>query len=117
MRRTRVPIDGVHAVWCRLRVPVVAGEAVRSTSLAALPLDIANLLGVALDPALASSINPDVTGHLCRAPVGEWVALTGNTYYAHDVAHGVSMATMSDERGVFGVASTSQILDPVATDD
>jgi hypothetical protein len=111
MRRTSEPIDGIHAVWCRLRVPVVAGEPVRATSLAALPLDIANLLGVALDPTRASSINPDVSGHLCRAPIGEWVALTGNTYYAPAVAHGVSMATMSDAEGVFGVTSTSQILD------
>jgi hypothetical protein len=113
MRRTRAPIDGVHAVWCRLRVPVVAGEPVRSTSRAALPLDIVNLMGVALDPTRARSINPDVTGHLSRAPVGEWVALTGHTYYAHTVAHGVSMATMSDVDGVFGVTSTSQILQPV----
>jgi hypothetical protein len=27
-------------------------------------------------------------------------------------AHGVSMAVMSDSAGVFGVTSTSQILDP-----
>jgi hypothetical protein len=116
VRRTREPIDGVHAVWCRLRVPVVAGEAVRATSRAALPLDIVNLMGVQLDPTRASSINPDVTGHLCRAPAGEWVALTGHTYYAHEVAHGVSLATMSDAAGVFGVTSTSQILQPVATE-
>ena len=50
MRRTSEPIDGTHAVWCRLRVPVVAGEPVRATSRAALPLDIVNLLGVDLDP-------------------------------------------------------------------
>ena len=113
LRRTFEPIDGIHAVWCRLRVPVVAGEPVRATSLAALPLDLVNLLGVTLDPARASSINPDVTGHLSRGPVGEWVALTGNTHYAHGVGHGVSVATMSDAAGTFGVTSTSQILQPL----
>jgi hypothetical protein len=112
LRRTFEPIDGIHAVWCRLRVPVVAGEPVRATSLAALPLDLVNLLGVELDPARARSINPDVTGHMSRGPVGEWVALTGNTHYSHTVAHGVSVATMSDEAGAFGVTSTSQIVDP-----
>jgi hypothetical protein len=71
------------------------------------------MVGVRLDPRRASSINPDVTGHLSRGPVGEWVALTGHTYYSHDVAHGVSMAVMSDAAGVFGVTSTSQILDAV----
>jgi hypothetical protein len=113
LRRTLEPIDGIHAIWCRLRVPVVAGEPVRDASRAAFPLDMVNLLGVTtLDPARATSINPDVTGHLCRAPVDDWIALTGHTHYAHDVAHGVSMAVMSDSNGVFGVTSTSQILQP-----
>jgi hypothetical protein len=112
LRRSTEPIDGSYAVWCRLRVPVVAGEPVRATSRAALPLDLVNLLGVSLERYAASSINPDVTGHVNRAPVGEWVALTGHTYYAHGVGHGVSMATISDTDGVFGVTSTSQILDP-----
>jgi hypothetical protein len=116
MRRTSEPIDGVHGVWCRLRVPVVVGEPVRASSRAALPLDIVNLMGVQLDPTRASSINPDVTGHLCRAPVGEWVALTGHTYYSHEVAHGVSAAIMSDTAGVFGVTSTSQILQSTRID-
>jgi hypothetical protein len=112
LRRPTEPIDGVHLAWCRLRVPVVAGEPVRATSRAALPLDLANMMGVqTLDHARVSSINPDVTGHLNRAPIGEWVALTGNTHYDHGVAHGVSMAVMSDTAGVFGVTSTSQILD------
>lgn len=114
LRRSLKPIDGVHAIWCRLRVPVVAGEPIRDTSRATFPLDMVNLLGVTtLDPSRASSINPDVTGHLTRVPVGDWIALTGHTYYSHAVAHGVSMATMSDEAGVFGVTSTSQILDPL----
>ena len=114
LRRSLKPIDGIHAIWCRLRVPVVAGEPTRATSRAAFPLDMVNLLGVTtLDPSRASSINPDVTGHLTRAPVGEWIALTGHTYYSLGVAHGVSMAVMSDSAGVFGVTSTSQILDPL----
>ncbi len=112
LRRSLEPVDGINIAWCRLRVPVVAGEAVRDTSRAAFPLDMVNLLGVRLDPRRATSINPDVTGHLCRAPIGDWIALTGHTHYSHGVAHGVSMATMSDAEGVFGVTSTSQILDP-----
>jgi len=115
LRRTLEPIDGMHAIWCRLRVPVVAGEPVRAASRAAFPLDMGNLLGVTtLDPTRASSINPDVTGHMCRGPSGDWIALTGHTHYSHAVAHGVSMAVMSDEAGVFGVTSTSQILDPLS---
>jgi len=113
LRRSDEPVGGVHALWCRLRIPVVAGEPTRRTSLAALPLDLVNLIGVHLDLSRATSINPDVTGHLTRVPAGEWVALSGHTYYSHATAHGVSMAVMSDVDGAFGVTSTSQILQPL----
>jgi acyl dehydratase len=113
VRRTDEAVGGVHVAWCRFRVPVIDGEPIRATSRAALPLDVVNMLGVRdLDPRVASSINPDVSGHLSRAPVDEWVALTGNTHYDHGVGHGVSMAVLSDSAGAFGVTSTSQLLDP-----
>jgi hypothetical protein len=94
-------------------VPVVAGEDVRPTSRTALPMDCVNLIGVDLDPSRASAINADVTAHVTRAPVGEWVALTGNTWYSHGVGHGLSAATLSDEQGVFGVTSTSQLVQAI----
>jgi hypothetical protein len=111
LRRSFEPIDGAWACWVRLRVPVVAGEPVRATSRAAIPLDMVNLIGVEALPK-AGAINPDVTGHVFRPPVGEWVALTGHTYYGQAVGHGMSMGVMSDEDGVFGVTSTSQIVEP-----
>jgi hypothetical protein len=117
LRRTLEPVDGIHVVWCRLRIPVVAGEPLHAASRAAAPLDLVNMMGVRLDKRRVTSINPDVTGHLCRGPVGEWVALTGHTYYSHGVAHGVSMAVMSDQAGVFGVTSTSQILEVLDSDE
>jgi hypothetical protein len=105
------PIDGQHALWIRLRVPVIAGEPVRATSRAVVGLDMVNLIGVD-DTELTDlrPINPDVTGHLMRGPVGEWVAMTGNTYYHHATGHGMSMAVLSDEAGVFGLTSTSQLV-------
>ena len=114
MRRSVEPIDGMHSVWLRLRVPVVAGEPVRPTSRAVLPLDIVNLIGVDdREISRISIINPDVTGHLVRYPVGEWVALTGNSYYDHRVGHGLSMGLMSDQDGVFGLTSTTQLVRPM----
>jgi hypothetical protein len=111
LRLAAEPVGGRHGLWIRLRVPVVAGEAIRPTSRATLPLDCVNLLGVRdLDPSRVTAINPDVTAHIARGPVDEWVALTGNTWYAHGVGHGVSAALLSDSRGVFGVASTSQLV-------
>ena len=116
LRRTAEPIDGQHAAWVRLRVPVVAGEPVRTSSRTALPMDCVNLIGLAARqdrPMRASAINADVTAHVVRAPVGEWVALTGHTYVAHGVGHGLSQAVMSDADGVIGVTSTSQLVQPL----
>jgi hypothetical protein len=115
LRRTTEPVNGRHGAWVRLRVPVVAGEEIRPTSLTALPMDCVNLIGVNLEPARASAINADVTAHVTRGPIGEWVALTGNTWYSHAVGHGVSAATLSDRHGVFGVTSTSQLVQPAGS--
>ena len=48
---------------------------------------------------------------MLRPPAGEWIALVGDTRFGPAVGHGVSMATMSDAHGVFGVTSTSQLVD------
>lgn len=110
LRRTFEPIDGIHAQCVRLRVPVVAGEPVRATSRATLPMDCVNLIGLTGPLEGVSMINADVSGHVFRMPRGEWVAMTGHTHFDHRVGHGISTATMSDDEGVFGVTSTSQIV-------
>jgi hypothetical protein len=111
LRRSPEPINGQCAAWVRLRMPVVAGEAVRATSRAVLAFDIVNLLGVPPDVVRqVGIINPDVTGHLFRVPTCEWVALTGNSYYDRAIGHGMSMALISDADGVCGLTSTTQVV-------
>ena len=110
LRRTAGPSAGRSCAWLRLRVPVIAGEEVRPTSRATLCMDCVNLIGVEGLPAGTTAVNPDVSAHVMRLPVGEWVALVGDTRFAGAVAHGFSMATLADADGVFGVASTSQVL-------
>lgn len=112
LRRTTEPIDatGSHAAWVRLRVPVVAGEAVRATSRVALPMDCVNLIGVQGFRGSVSAVNADVSAHVFRPPTSEWVAMVGSTRFEHRLGHGISMATLSDEDGVFGVTSTSQVV-------
>ncbi|MEZ5245034.1 MAG: thioesterase family protein [Acidimicrobiales bacterium] len=112
-RRTDPWAEGVNGIWLRLRVPVVAGEPICATSRATVPMDVVNLIGAKFDGAAFTAINPDVSAHVARPPVGEWVGLVGETIFSHSVGHGVSAATMSDSAGVFGVTSTSQILDHV----
>lgn len=112
MRRSTDSDTGQHGLWLRLLLPVVAGEPVRPTSLAALPMDCVNLIGVPLERSRATAINADVSGHVARYPVGEWIALVGNTWFAQAVGHGTSVGLMCDADGVFGVTSTSQLVQP-----
>ena len=113
LRRTYEPVSGYFGAWIRLRVPVVEAEPVRPASRAAIPMDMVNLIGVnSLRSGKATIINADVSAHVLRVPDGEWIGLSGNTYFDLVTGHGMSTASMSDEHGVFGVASTSQIVQP-----
>lgn len=98
--------------WVRLDAEVVAGEGVNATARLTFGFDFANLIGVMPEMGLMTMINPDVTAHVLRAPVGEWVAVTGDTRFQATTGRGVSTATLSDLDGPFAFASTSQLLQP-----
>lgn len=113
LRRARIGDTDTYGFWLRLRVPVVAGEPIRPLSLQTVAVDFTNCIGATLNPRVATTINPDVSAHFLRAPTGEWVAIVGDTRFGHDVARGVSGATLSDRHGVFALASASQLIQPV----
>ena len=69
-----------------------------------------NTIGVMVDPTTYTTINPDMTIHVLRAPVGEWVNVAGDTRFSLAAGLGVSDAILGDETGVCAVASTSQLL-------
>lgn len=96
--------------WLRLVAPVIAGEPNRTTAAMAYAFDFTSLIGLGPRGDGFTMINPDVTAHVLRMPVGEWIALTGETRFDHRIAHGVSDALLSDAEGVFAVTSTSQIV-------
>jgi hypothetical protein len=110
LRRSAGRRDGASVAWVRLQVPVVAGEAVRPTSRVTAPMDCVNLIGINGLPAATTAINPDVSAHVVRAPIGEWVGLVGDTRFVATVGHGFSMGMLVDADGVFGVTSTSQVV-------
>ncbi len=101
---------GERFVWVRLRCPVMAGEASDPVvSLAAL-VDYASGLANPLDFRRFTSINPDLTLHLLRAPVGEWIGLDAWTDLADD-GIGQSDARVLDQQGRVGRVSTSLVID------
>lgn len=115
LRRVAAGSEGRWAYWLRLTVPVVAGEPIRPTSIQTVGVDFTNCIGSDIDPSVATTINPDVTGQFLRQPVGEWIGITGDTRFDHGVARGFSVATLSDAHGVFAAALSSQLVQPVRT--
>jgi Thioesterase-like superfamily len=114
--RTAPTVDGTgFGTWVRLEVPVVAGEPLRTTSRLTVGFDYSNLVGVGQQLGTVTMINPDVTAHVLRVPTGEWIGITGDTWFNPALGRGVSSATLSDDDGVFAVVSLSQLLQPRQT--
>ncbi len=102
---------GEHGVaWTRLRCPVVAGEETSPLVRLAALADFASGLGNPLDFARYVSINPDLTLHVLREPVGEWIALDCVTELGDDCI-GQSLAAAHDREGPIARIQTSLLLD------
>ncbi len=70
---------GPAVTWIRLAVPVVPGEAPSGLQRALAAADFGNGVSAVLDWERQVFINPDLTVHLERDPVGEWVCLDAET--------------------------------------
>lgn len=70
---------GPGAAWFRLAVPLVAGTPWRPSDPVFLAADCGNGISGTIDFFRYVYINPDLTVHLARPPVGEWVGLDAVT--------------------------------------
>ena len=98
--------------WARLDTPVVAGEPQRSSAFLTYAFDLANVMGIENPMANVTMINPDVTAHVLRPPVDEWVAVTGDTFVEPAMGRSMTVATYSDSRGMYAQGSLSQLVQP-----
>lgn len=97
--------------WIRLAVPVVPGEEPTPWQRVAAAADFGN--GVSsLEPFDGATlfINPDLTIHLWREPVGEWVGLD-SVSYASATGIGASDSALWDCSGRIGRTNQSLLLD------
>jgi hypothetical protein len=97
--------------WIRLRVPLVAGEAVSPLCRVAAAADFGNGISWVLNRVDGYRfINPDLTIYLHRYPLGEWVCLEAVT---RPEATGVGMAEsrVFDEQGPIGRAVQSLLIE------
>ncbi len=92
---------GPVGVWIRLRVPTVAGEAPTGAQRAVAAADFGNGVSAGLPYDDYTFINPDLTVHFVRPPVGEWIGMRAATYYS-DVGGGLAESELYDRQGRVG---------------
>ena len=103
---------GPAAVWMRLLVPVVEGEVTSPSMRTAALADFGNGVSSDLVMGVWRFINPDLTVHFARPPVGEWICLDARTLLSDD-GTGLAESALSDESGVFGRSVQSLLVEPM----
>ncbi len=97
--------------WFRLKCPVVAGEPISPIARVAAAADFGSGVSNPVRMTNAAAINPELTVHVHRHPVGEWVCLESGAWAQ---PHGVGMAEtrLHDDRGVLGRSVQSLLVEP-----
>jgi len=102
---------GPAFVWIRLRRPVLAGEEPSPMQRAAAAADSGNGVSSVLPFDHWTFVNPDLTIHAYRPPVGEWIGLDAVTLLG-DRGAGTAVSAMYDVRGRFARAAQSLLVAP-----
>jgi Thioesterase-like superfamily len=102
---------GPASVWMRLRHPLVAGEPVSPLARVAATADFGNGVGAALPFERFLFINADLTIHLRRQPLGEWIGLESRTHL-HGGGTGLAESVLHDTQGPLGRAFQTLIVQP-----
>jgi hypothetical protein len=105
---------GPVGVWIRLRVPVVPDEVASGVQRAAAAADFGNGVSGGLPFERFTFINPDLTVHLLRGPIGEWIGMRTASYYGTSTGStgsGFAESALYDGAGRLGRSVQSLILD------
>lgn len=105
---------GPVGVWIRLLVPVVPEEAPSGLQRVAAAADFGNGVSGGLPFEQFTYINPDLTVHLLRSPVGEWIGMRSESVYGTATASsgvGFAESALFDADGRLGRSVQSLILD------
>jgi Thioesterase-like superfamily len=102
---------GPATAWTRLRHPLVPGEQPSPLQRVLMVADSGNGISSELDLTNWHFINPELTVHLHREAVGEWICLAAQTAISPG---GVGLATsvLSDLDGPIGVSAQSLLIAP-----
>ena len=89
---------GPAVAWLRQLVPLVAGEQPTPLQRLMVAADCANGVGAPLDLREWLFVNTDLTVHLHRPPVGEWIGVAATTVIG-PTGTGTASALLHDEQG------------------
>lgn len=98
---------GPAVVWMRPRVPLLPGVELTPLQRLLSCVDSASGVSAALDPAEWNFLNTELTVHVVREPVGEWVCLDARTTLGPGSV-GLATSDVYDEEGL--VAHSAQAL-------
>jgi hypothetical protein len=101
---------GPIAVWIRLKHPVIEDEVPSGLERAAAAADFGNGVSASLPYEQFLFINPDLTVHLLRPPVGEWIGMRTSSYYGPAGA-GLAESQLFDVEGRIGRSCQSLFVD------
>ena len=100
---------GPGAAWTRLRHPLVAGEEPSPLQRVLAVADSGNGLSSELDLTAWHFINPELTVHVHREAVGEWVCLDAATTISPG-GTGLATSVLSDVHGPVGVGAQTLLV-------
>jgi hypothetical protein len=107
----RFDVPGPATVWTRLKHPLVPDEDPSPLTRVLAVADSGNGLSSELDLTAWHFINPELTVHLHRETVGEWVCVSAQTTISHG-GSGLATTLLSDEQGPLGVGAQSLLVAP-----
>jgi len=102
---------GPATVWGRMRYPLVPGEQPTPLERVLTVADSGNGVSWELDMSRWHFINPELTVHLHREAVGEWICLDAQTAISPGGA-GLATSVLSDLDGPVGVGAQSLLVAP-----
>ena len=103
-------VPGPGAIWYRVDRPLVESAVISQAMRAVVASDLCNGTSTALDFREWTFINADLSVSLARQPVGDWILLDAESWIGPDGA-GLAMARLADERGYFGRAVQSLVIE------
>ncbi|CAM3777936.1 thioesterase family protein [Smaragdicoccus niigatensis] len=104
-------IPGPSVAWMRQRVALVEGEAPTGLQRLFAVADSGNGLSSLLDPTRWWFINTELTVHIQRVPVGEWIGMDAKTVVG-PAGVGTALTTIHDLQGQVGKGSQALMIRP-----